>query len=97
MAVSGGLDSCTITRWMVEEGARVVALTADLAQPDEVNVSDIAKRMEVAGAGEAILVDARAALARAGLAVIQCQGALRRRLLEHHRDCPSRDRGGFAA
>ena len=73
MAVSGGLDSCTITRWMVEEGARVVALTADLAQPDEADVADIAKRMEVAGAGEAILVDARAALARAGLAVIQCQ------------------------
>ena len=34
-AGSGGLDSCTITRWLTEEGVKVVCYTADLAQPDE--------------------------------------------------------------
>ena len=35
MAVSGGLDSCTITHWLVAQGVGVVAYTADLGQPDE--------------------------------------------------------------
>ena len=34
-AVSGGLDSCTITRWLVDHGVNVVCFTADLCQPDE--------------------------------------------------------------
>ena len=42
MAVSGGLDSCTITRWLVAEGVNVVALTADLGQRDEADVNDMA-------------------------------------------------------
>ena len=73
LAASGGLDSCTITRWLTEEGVRVVALTADLAQPDEADISDVAERMRVAGAHDAVLIDAREALARAGLEVIQTQ------------------------
>ena len=73
MAVSGGLDSCTITRWLTEEGVRVVGLTADLAQPDEPDIADIKSRMKVCGADEALIVDGREALARAGLEVIQCQ------------------------
>jgi len=73
MAVSGGLDSCTITRWLTDHGLRVVALTADLAQPDEANVQDIRRRMQLCGAAEAAVVDGRAALARAGLEVIQGQ------------------------
>ena len=72
-AVSGGLDSCTITRWLVEEGVGVVALTADLGQPDEDDINDVAERMRVAGAKEALIADAREALARAGLEVIQAQ------------------------
>ena len=72
-AVSGGLDSCTITRWLVEEGVGVVGLTADLGQPDEDDINDVAERMRVAGAQEALIVDAREALARAGLEVIQAQ------------------------
>ena len=72
-AVSGGLDSCTITRWLVEEGVGVVALTADVGQPDEDDINDVAERMRVAGAQEALIVDAREALARAGLEVIQAQ------------------------
>ena len=74
LAASGGLDSCTITRWLTEESAvRVVAMTADLAQPDEADISAIKTRMQLAGAEEAIIVDAREALARAGLEVIQAQ------------------------
>ncbi|MCY3783682.1 MAG: argininosuccinate synthase [Chloroflexi bacterium] len=73
LAASGGLDSCTITRWLVEEGVGVVSLTADLGQPDEANIDDIPERMRAAGAEDAVLVDARDALARAGLEVIQTQ------------------------
>ncbi len=73
LAASGGLDSCTITRWLVEEGVGVVSLTADLGQPDEANIDDIPVRMRAAGAEDAVLVDARDALARAGLEVIQTQ------------------------
>ena len=73
LAASGGLDSCTITRWLVEEGVQVVSLTADLGQPDEANIDDIPERMRAAGAEDAVLVDARDALARAGLEIIQTQ------------------------
>lgn len=73
-AVSGGLDSCTITRWLKDEGVRVVCFTADLAQPDEKNIDDIRDRMLACGAEEFALVDAREALAEAGLKVIQSQG-----------------------
>ena len=73
MAVSGGLDSLTITRWLVENGVEVVALTADLGQPDEKNINDVPDRMKIAGAAEAVIVDARDDLARSGLELIQCQ------------------------
>ena len=73
IAASGGLDSCTITRWLVSNGIDVVSLTADLGQPDEVDIGDAAERMRVAGAREAVIVDGREALARAGLEVLQAQ------------------------
>ncbi len=73
LAASGGLDGSTITRWLTEEGVRVVALTADLAQPDEVDLTDVTERMRVAGAHDTVLIDAREPLARAGLEVIQTQ------------------------
>ena len=34
MAVSGGLDSCTITHWLAKDDVDVVCYTADLGQPD---------------------------------------------------------------
>ena len=73
LAASGGLDSCTITRWLVEEGVGVVALTADLGQPDEGNINDVPDRMRSAGANEAVVLDARDELALAGIEIIQCQ------------------------
>ena len=72
-AVSGGLDSCTITRWLVDHGVNVVCFTADLGQPDEKSVDEIRERMLASGAQEAMIVDAKDALAMAGLKVIQCQ------------------------
>lgn len=72
-AVSGGLDSCTITKWLVDNGVNVVCFTADLGQPDERDVSEIRERMLACGAEEAVIVDAKAALAEEGIRLIQCQ------------------------
>ena len=72
-AVSGGLDSCTITRWLVDNGVNVVCFTADLGQPDEENVEEICERMLACGAQDAVIVDAKDSLAMAGIKVIQSQ------------------------
>ena len=72
-AVSGGLDSCTITRWLVDNGVNVVCFTADLGQPDEENIEAIRERMLACGAQDGIIVDAKGALGMAGVKVIQCQ------------------------
>ena len=72
-AVSGGLDSCTITKWLVDNGVDVVCFTADLGQPDERDVDEIRERMLACGAKEAVIVDAKDALADDGIRLIQCQ------------------------
>ena len=77
-AVSGGLDSCTVTHWLREKGFEVQGFTVDLGQPDEENLSAIADRMIGCGASEAVIVPGREALAKAGLKVIQSQATLRR-------------------
>jgi argininosuccinate synthase len=72
-AASGGLDSCTITRWLTDEGVDVVCCTANLAQPDEEDINVLSQRMEKCGAKEFLLLDAREELAEAGLILIQAQ------------------------
>ncbi len=72
-AVSGGLDSCTVTHWLTAKGFDVRCYTVDLAQPDEESLDAIAQRMEACGASSAELVDGREALADAGLKVLQSQ------------------------
>lgn len=72
-AGSGGLDSCTITRWLTDMGVQVICFTADLGQPDEEDVSAIRDRMLVAGAKEFVLLPAREGIAEAGAQVIQAQ------------------------
>lgn len=72
--VSGGLDSTTIIHWLTQRGVKVVAITADLGQPDESNLSDIPRRMKAAGAKEAVLVPGKEILARYMLQVIQGLG-----------------------
>jgi argininosuccinate synthase len=72
-AGSGGLDSCTITRWLTDEGVRVICFTADLGQPDEEDTAAIRERMLLAGAADFVLLPCREAIAEAGLSVIQSQ------------------------
>ena len=72
-AVSGGLDSCTITKWLVDNGVNVVCFTSDLGQPDERDVAEIRERMLACGAIEAVMVDAKDSLAEAGIRLIQTQ------------------------
>lgn len=75
MAVSGGLDSCTITHWLTQQGVDVVAYSGDLGQPDEEDIEDIRHRMVACGAREMILEDLKAPLCRAGLQLIQSQAS----------------------
>ncbi len=72
-AASGGLDSCTITHWLTSEGVKVVAFTADLAQPDETDFSAIEKRMRACGAIDFVAMPLQKEMAEAGVAGIQGQ------------------------
>ena len=71
MAVSGGLDSCTITHWLSQQGVQVLAYTADLGQPDEERMEDVRERMLACGAQEMIVADLKADIARVGIQLIQ--------------------------
>jgi len=72
ICVSGGLDSRTVTRRLIEAGCEVLCFTADLGQPDEPNIHDIPKRMAPTGA-ETIVVDLKAKMAEACFAAIKAQ------------------------
>lgn len=71
MAVSGGLDSCTITHWLTAQGVDVVAYTADLGQPDEQDIEDVRTRMLASGAREMIVDDLKEQIAQAGFQLVQ--------------------------
>ncbi len=70
---SGGLDSCTITHWLTQQGVKVVCLTADIAQPDEANFMDIEKRMMTCGAVGFVKMPLQDEIAAIGLEGIQTQ------------------------
>jgi argininosuccinate synthase len=72
IAFSGGLDTCCAIAWMREKGSIPYAFTADLAQYDEDDVASIPERARRYGAEEAFLVDCKDALAREGIAALQC-------------------------
>ena len=72
-AGSGGLDSCTITRWLANQGARVVSMTINLGQPDDPDLEPVRQRMLQAGASDALIIEGRDYLAHEGLRVIQAQ------------------------
>jgi argininosuccinate synthase len=72
IAFSGGLDTCCALAWMREKGAIPYAFTADLGQYDEPHIDAVPERARAYGAEEAVLVDCREALAREGLAALQC-------------------------
>ncbi len=72
-AASGGLDSCTVTKWLTEHGVTVVAFTADMAQPDEPNFAEIETRMRACGATDFVAVNLHDMIAESGVEVIQFQ------------------------
>jgi argininosuccinate synthase len=72
IAFSGGLDTCCALAWMREHGAVPYAFTADLGQYDEPDIEAVPERARQYGAEEAVLVDCKEALAREGLAALQC-------------------------
>lgn len=72
-AVSGGLDSCTIVRWLTDNGVNVVCFTADLGQPDEPDLSAVQKRLLACGAKEVVIVEGKDKMAEAGCLAIQSQ------------------------
>lgn len=70
--VSGGLDSRTISKVMVEAGIKVVAFSADLGQPDEIDINDIKKRMAPCGV-DTFIIDLKEPMADACFDVIKAQ------------------------
>ena len=72
-AVSGGLDSCTVTHWLSNKGFSVHCFTVDLGQPDEESLSAVEERMRACGAQATRIIPGQTALAEAGLKVIQAQ------------------------
>ncbi len=72
VAFSGGLDTRCAVAWFKEYGLDVYCYTADLAQPDEENASDIPPIALSHGATQARLVDCRDALVREGIIALQC-------------------------
>ena len=72
IAFSGGLDTRCAVAWLSENGMKVYAYTADLAQPDEADPAAIPPIALQHGAVQARLVDCREAMAREGVVAIQC-------------------------
>ncbi|NKB72830.1 MAG: argininosuccinate synthase [Candidatus Latescibacteria bacterium] len=73
VAVSGGLDSCTLTHWLAAQDVTVIGYTADLGQPDEDDIEDIRQRMLACGVQEMIIDDLKDAICRAGIQLVQAQ------------------------
>ena len=72
-AASGGLDSCTVTRWLTENGVTVVCFTADIAQPDEANFDEVGARMRACGAADYVAIPLHDMIAEAGIEGVQFQ------------------------
>jgi argininosuccinate synthase len=72
-AASGGLDSCTVTKWLTEHGVKVVCFTADIAQPDETDFGEIERRMRACGAADYVAIPLHDMIAESGVEVIQFQ------------------------
>ena len=72
-AASGGLDSCTVTKWLTENGVTVACFTADIAQPDEPNFDEIETRMRACGAADYVAIPLHDTIAESGIEVIQFQ------------------------
>jgi argininosuccinate synthase len=72
ICVSGGLDSKTVTKRLVDDGIDAVCFSADLAQADEQDIQDVARNMAPCGA-ETFIIDLKDDMAEACLDVIKAQ------------------------
>ncbi|MGI6495428.1 MAG: argininosuccinate synthase [Kiritimatiellia bacterium] len=72
VCVSGGLDSKTIAKRFAEEGIDTLAFTADIGQPDETDIRDVARRMAPCGV-DTIIVDLKDEMAEACFEVVEAQ------------------------
>lgn len=72
VCVSGGLDSKTVTRKLVELGVKTTCFTADLAQPDEADIRGVVQKMAPCGA-RTVAVDLKDDMAQACFDVIRAQ------------------------
>jgi len=70
VCVSGGLDSKTVTKRLMEEDMNVICFCADLAQPDEDDIKNVISKMAPCGA-ETVLVDLKNEMADACFAAIK--------------------------
>ncbi len=71
---SAGLDSVVVCRSLKEAGAYVDSYTAYMGQIDEEDPQDMLRRMKIAGADNAYLIDARELYCRFMLQVLQGDG-----------------------
>lgn len=72
VCVSGGLDSKTVCKRLVEEGIEVLAFSADLGQPDESDINNVRKRMSTCGV-ETTIVDLKDDMAEGCFDIVQAQ------------------------
>ncbi|MBI2388698.1 MAG: argininosuccinate synthase [Deltaproteobacteria bacterium] len=72
IAFSGGLDTRCAVAWLSRQGLDVHCYTADLAQPDAPDVSQIPAEALRHGAKAAKAIDCRESMAREGVVAIQC-------------------------
>lgn len=72
ICVSGGLDSKTIAKKLKDLGVDVVCFSADLGQPDEDDISNVAEKMKPCGV-DTVIIDLKNAMAEACADVIRAQ------------------------
>ncbi|MBT3294805.1 MAG: argininosuccinate synthase [Verrucomicrobia bacterium] len=72
LCVSGGLDSRTVARKLKDSGVDVMCFTADLAQPDESDIGDVAVKMAPCGV-DTVIVDLKEPMAEACFEMIKAQ------------------------
>ncbi len=72
ICVSGGLDSKTVATRLREAGVDVLCFTADLAQPDEKDISDVVVKMAPTGT-ETLVVDLKNEMAEMAFSVLKAQ------------------------
>ncbi len=72
VCVSGGLDSKTIAKKLASEGIEVLCFSADLGQPDETDIRDVAHKMAPCGV-ETVIVDLKNEMAEACFEMLKAQ------------------------